>query len=410
MGMPTSSPFSAADATLGYLYQVQVALLWSLQRLKEKGASFAVSLETLDDVTFERTNGSPTDLLQTKHHLSKKAALSDASPDLWKSLRIWLEAAKVGAIAGGTALHLITTGKAPAGSAAHRLRVDSRDEVGALDLLIATARTSNSKANADAYKAFLSVSKPKQLEVIRNVVVHDGEPLSLDLQQSLRREVFWASERKHQESFLERLQGWWLGRVLKQLCGSAGQDRILAEEIEAQMSELREQFKLEALPIDDDLLKFSLDQAAERAHTDSLFVRQVELVKAGRPRLVAAIRDYYRAFKQRSRWEREDLVLVGELEKYERRLREEWELAFARVCDELGADAAEDLKERAGREVLAWAETAPVAIRPNVTEGFVSRGSLHMLADDKRESHRIGWHPEFKARLAATLSSKGSGA
>ena len=46
------SQFSAADSALGYLYQVRVALLWGLRRLKV-GSDFLVSLETLDDVVFE---------------------------------------------------------------------------------------------------------------------------------------------------------------------------------------------------------------------------------------------------------------------------------------------------------------------------------------------------------------------
>jgi len=43
--------FSAADAALGYLYQVRVALLWALRKLKS-ATDFLVSIETLDDVTF----------------------------------------------------------------------------------------------------------------------------------------------------------------------------------------------------------------------------------------------------------------------------------------------------------------------------------------------------------------------
>ncbi|MCK5193448.1 MAG: hypothetical protein KAQ71_06540, partial [Desulfobulbaceae bacterium] len=82
--------FSAADPALGYLYQVRCALLWSLQRLKEE-ATFETSIETLDDVAFE-ANGTPTELLQTKHHKNKGANLTDASPDLWKTIRIWIAA------------------------------------------------------------------------------------------------------------------------------------------------------------------------------------------------------------------------------------------------------------------------------------------------------------------------------
>jgi len=88
--MTPPSPFSAADSALGYLYQVRVALLWALRRLKS-GNDFLISLETFDDVTFETKGGKPEELLQTKHHQNREATLTDASEDLWKSLRVWFE-------------------------------------------------------------------------------------------------------------------------------------------------------------------------------------------------------------------------------------------------------------------------------------------------------------------------------
>ena len=168
------------------------------------------------------------------------------------------------------------------------------------------------------------------------------------------------------------------------------------------MSDLREQFKQESLPIDDDLLEFTLDDATKAAHEDSTFVRQLEIIKAGKRRIAAAIRDYYRAFEQRSRWLRDDLIVGLDLHKYEKRLAEEWELIFEAMRDDLGDAATNDAKEQAARSVLAWAERATIPIRPNVTEPFVSRGSLHMLSDEAR----IGWHPEFRERLASFLSAK----
>ena len=92
-----------------------------------------------------------------------------------------------------------------------------------------------------------------------------------------------------------------------------------------------------------------------------------------------------------------------ELDKYEKRLAEEWELVFEAMRDDLGDDATEEAKEMAARSVLAWAERTTIPIRPNVTEPFVSRGSFHMLSDEQR----IGWHPEFRRRLALILSAKG---
>lgn len=398
--MTTPSPFSAADSALGYLYQVRLALLWALRRLK-MGSDFIVSLETLDDVTFESKGGKPEELLQLKHHRNREAALTDASADLWKSLRVWFEGHAAKAIPPGTALHLLTTGQAPAGSVASYLRSDSRDIDAAIRGLETIAQSSSSKDNAAAYMVFLGASATERKNLIGCVVVLDSAPTITDLDNDLRAEVFWAVDRKHHDAFLERLEGWWLRRSLKQLVSVVPEDRILAAEIESQMSDLREQFKQDSLPIDDDLLTFDLDEATQTAHADSVFVRQLEIIAAGKRRIAAAIRDYYRAFEQRSRWLRNDLVLIGDLKQYEQRLVQEWEIVFDQVKDEIGADAAEEAKQRAAREVLRWAESVSLPIRPRVTEPFITRGSLHMLADEIQ----LGWHPEFRDRLAALLES-----
>ena len=74
--------------------------------------------------------------------------------------------------------------------------------------------------------------------------------------------------------------------------------------------------------------------------------------------------------------------------------------------DELGAPATEEAQQKAARDVQKWAESVLLPIRVGVTEPFVCRGSLHMLADEPR----IGWHPEFRHRLATLLSSAGTAA
>jgi hypothetical protein len=398
-----TTSFSAADPALGYLYQVRLALLWALRHFKDN-AEFSVALETLDDVSFE-TKGTAAELLQTKHHRNRPTNLTDASPDLWKTLRVWFEGHASGNIAPGTVLNLITTAKAGKHSAAGYLRRSYRDVDAALKALEATTRSSQNESNAAGYSAFLKESPTIRRNVIESIVVFDGAPDIADLDEELRTEVMWAVERKHHGAFLERLEGWWFRRVLKQLLHTATGERILAEELEAQMSDLREQFKLDALPIDEDLQLFSLDDATREGHADSPFVRQIELIGAEKVRISAAVRDYYRAFEQRSRWMRNELVFVGEIEKFERTLVEEWELVFARMKDELGADVSEEVKARAARNVLCWAETVLIPIRPAVTTPFVTRGSLHMLSNEIR----IGWHPEFRERLAHLLGTSTQG-
>jgi C-terminal domain 7 of the ABC-three component (ABC-3C) systems len=395
----SQSPFSAADPALGYLYQVRVGLLWSLRRIKT--GDFLVSIETLDDVAFETKGGTPDELLQTKHHRTGTAALSNASPDLWKTLRIWFEAHEKTPFPADTSLHLITTATAADGSAAAYLRSEGRDVDAALAALESTAHSSESAANAPAYSAFLRASGSVRKLLLEMIVLTDAAPQVSDLEDQLRDQIFWAVDPQQHASFLQRLEGWWLRRVLKQLTGVHQGDRILSGEIEAEMSDLREQFKQDSLPIDDDLLTFSLDDTTQDSHANSTFVHQMVLARAGKKRVAAAVRDYYRAFEQRSRWLREDLLLVGDLAKYENRLVEQWELIFEAVKDEVGVDSADEAKEAAARQVLQWAEQVIVPIRPRVTEPFVTRGSLHILSDEIR----IGWHPDFRDRLAALLGN-----
>lgn len=404
-----SNTFSAADSALGYLYQVRVALLWSLRRAKA-GGDFIVSLETLDDVTFESKGGTPDELLQAKHHRKSEASLSNASSDLWKSLRVWFEGHANNEIPPGTALCLLTTGTAPKDGAAWFLRNDDRDVGRALSILESTAQSSESKANAAAYAAFLRASVPARRNILSNVVVLDRAPGILTIEADLKKEVFWTAHPKRRDAFLERLEGWWFRRVLHQLAASPQPAGILSAELEAEMSDLREQFRQDNLPIDGDLLDFTLDDETRDAHADYQFVHQLKLIDAGKTRVAAAIRDFFRAYEQRSRWLREDLLLVGDLSRYENKLVEEWELVFEAAKDEIDATAAEAVKRKAARSVLAWAEKAAIAIRPGVTEPFVVRGSFHMLADEAPP--RIGWHPDFHDRLAELLnrSSTGGGA
>ncbi|MBF2734486.1 MAG: hypothetical protein ISN26_00055 [Betaproteobacteria bacterium AqS2] len=389
-------------AALGYLYQVRSALLWSLRRLKTD-SEFLVGIETLDDVAFETTGGDPIEILQTKHHKAGTGYLTDMSLDLWKTLRNWFDGRQSGENDSQSSLFLVTTAYAPSKSAAWYLRTSSRNISAAQIALTAAAEKSTNSANAKAYHAFLAIDPSVREEILEKITVFDAAPCVTDLESELKQEVYWAAGRENHAAFLQRLEGWWYRRVLHQL-SNAPTDRIGAIELEGQMSDLREQFKQQALPIDDDLLDFSLDDATRDAHKGSTFVQQIELTKAGNRRIASAIRDYYRAFEQRSRWLRDGLIVGGmnDLHKYEKRLVEEWELTFESMRDELGDSATADAKEAAARKVLEWAEKTVIPIRPNVTEPFISRGSLHMLSDELR----IGWHIDFRDRLAHLLTTE----
>ena len=294
---------------------------------------------------------------------------------------------------------MLTTSIAQEGSIASKLRSKDRKIDAALQALESVAQTSQNQDNKAAYSKFLAASPESKRAILQSVVIFDGTPNILEIEKDLKEAVFYSVDRVHQDSFLQYLEGWWFSRIIRQLSSKMGAEKILGAEIEAQMSDLREKFRPDSLPIDEELLDYVLDDATRQAHLDAAFVKQIHLAQASPTRLAAAIRDYYRAFEQRSRWMRSNLLVIGDLGKYEKRLVEEWELVFGAVCDELGADAADELKASTARQVLKWAEQTCIPVRPQVTEPFVCRGSLHMLADDLR----IGWHPEFRNRLAALI-------
>ena len=135
-----------------------------------------------------------------------------------------------------------------------------------------------------------------------------------------------------------------------------------------------------------------------------MFVQQAKLAGIGSKRIFRAIQDYYRAYTQRSRWLREDLLYVGELEDYEAILKEEWELQFERLADDMGEDAAENARQVAAKAIYAWAEDNIFPIRSGVTNTSISRGSFHMLSDELK----IGWHPDFIDRLQYLLAPQGT--
>ncbi|HMN04312.1 MAG TPA: hypothetical protein PKD45_01180 [Flavobacteriales bacterium] len=396
----TTAQFSAAESALGYLYQVRCALLWSLQRLKNSEI-FSVSVETLDDVAFEKL-GTPTDLLQTKHHLNRKGNLMNSSSDLWKTLRIWIELTNAGKLAKDTMLFLVTSETAQAASIAGKLKTKDRDVEGAMKGLLAVAQTSESATNESAYAAYKAWKPSQCRELLERVLVIDQAPDIEGVNSLLAAEVHYAAGKNNRETFVEYLEGWWFRRVIQQLLDTSLSSRILSEEIEAQVTEVRDRFRQDSLPVADDLLNFELDTDTAEAHKSLPFVKQVELATSHSKRLRAAIRDYFRAFEQRSRWLRQDLLFVADLTVYERALIEEWEAVFHQMEDTLGTGATEEVKKRAASDLLAWAEQGNQnsRIRPGVHDGFITRGSLHILANDMR----IGWHPEFKDRLASILS------
>ena len=121
-------------------------------------------------------------------------------------------------------------------------------------------------------------------------------------------------------------------------------------------------------------------------------------------RLTRAILDYYRAFEQRGKWQRENVTLTGEIDKYDDRLVDEWARLREIVFEELKEDSPEEILQQTGRKLLNQLSTSDhgnLRIRAGVTATYVTMGSYHMLANE--ETPRVHWHPRFIERMTDIL-------
>jgi len=228
--------------------------------------------------------------------------------------------------------------------------------------------------------------------------VIDKSPTISDTAVLIRTKIRAAGAREHRDAIFERLEGWWFEKVVEQLRASTPTP-ISGFEVYDKLTAIAEQFRPGALPID--FLDAQPD-SVDALRDNRLFVYQLRIIEVNQTRIEKAIIDYYRAFEQRSRWARDELLVGGEVETYERRLVDEWQRFAAAVSEELPKDVGEDYLKKVGRDILNWMEfKTDIRIRPNVTEPYVMRGSYHMLANKAQPG--VWWHPSFIERLAEVV-------
>lgn len=397
----TSANFNAAPSAAGYLYQARLALALCLKYVNAD-AGVEVGVERLDDVSFE-TDGTALELLQAKHHIDRVASLTDKSADLWKTLRVWSEAAaKDPTLVARTRLALVTTGSSPDGSAAAKLRPAGtysvgkvRDPKAAAAQLEAVAEAGDNKELKAAYRAFLALGSTMRVSLLSSIEILDDQPLVTDLGEVIENDLRMFAPRGQAAIARERLEGWWWPRVCKTLMASPA-EAISVLEVEAKLDDIRDGLKRDALVADQEHVDPTADEIADYERRP--FVRQLKVVGVGGTRIEFAKRDYYRAFTQRSKWVREHLVFDGEIAKYELSLIEEWQPRFQQMRDKIGdGETTDTARRQAGQELYSWVEADARFPFRKVSQRFLTVGSYHILANDLR----VGWHPDYETACAA---------
>ncbi|QLL08764.1 ABC-three component system protein [Mycobacterium vicinigordonae] len=347
-----------------------------------------------DDIAWEQA-GTPAELKQLKLHVSALRNLTDASDDMWRTLRVWMDNARPGD-PYGPILTLVTNSSAGADSAAALLRDTDRDVPAAVAKLERTARDSKSKETKAAREQFLKLTPAERMAFVGRIFVADRSPDIDGVNQEVAERLRPGAPTEQFDTYLDLVWAWWAATSIAMLKGDRGPVQV--EEMLTVLERIRDQFTRDNLPLLVDADEVDVNSVLQQ-HEGRSYVYQLTILDVLPRQLQKAILDYQRAYLQDTRWLDVHLVDYDELEKFSKRLVDEWERAFDHMRSELPDGASDDEKRRAGRNLLHTLSNSTVSIRARFQDPFHARGKRHELAD----LHKIGWHPDFEEHLAKFL-------
>lgn len=380
----------ATGSMLGYLFQCRYALLAALDEAKTNPGN-ELSIERFDDIAFEES-GEPHELIQTKHSVTA-GTLNDMSVDVWKTLLIWIQRAEGDPQRiSRSRFVLLTTGTAADDSGVSALRQDTdhRNINLAIEKLLAAAKQSKNLTTQEARERFISMDETTRSLMVTRIWVFDEAPNIVNVRHEIETELTLHAPTGKVGAFTDHLEGWWFSRIINGLTSSVS-PAISLNSLHTKILEIANGFSVDGLPLHpgiETLVGPSLDKNDQRP-----FVKQMRFIDLDERNAAAGAQDYYKAFTQRSRWVREELLLDEESSRYDADLNDAFEREMlATVTDE--NLSCEESKKSCGKKLFHWARRHPMPLR-NRDELWLSAGSFQMLADRAE----IGWHPDYKQKL-----------
>lgn len=273
-GAVEMSNHQATEQMLGYLYQVRYALALLLDN---SDPNCQISIEKFDDVAFGK-DGEPIQLIQLKHHIKKQGNLTDNSTDLWRTLKVWIDAiTQKPDILRETEFLIITTAVAPENEASSYLkRDDNRDTATAYEKLKKVCTQSKNKDHQKYYQAFIKLDEATMKQLFERIYILDGASNIVGVEQTIRRNIRYSSIPKYEKFIFERLEGWWFQKAVNALC-SDQPIFVTQNQVRAFIVTISQEYSDENLPIED---IFNLDDLKESdlSENEKIFYEQLKLI------------------------------------------------------------------------------------------------------------------------------------
>lgn len=388
--------YAAGEQGLGYVYQIRFALA---HLMRQDDESSSLLIEADDDVQLRDIAGKDT-LISLKHK-KEGETVGNLSVDFWKSVRIWLERYKRdGKLACSHAYCMATTARVGPNSMLRYFQAGAKPKPpDFVAKLLAELQTSSSELSNEISTSMAGLIDVELADFVSRIVIADCSLRINELEAAVASQLKSVVP-KFRTDVRERLEGWWLGQAIELI--SKRRAPITSSEVWLMVSSISSQYHDECLPV-----TFEAEvppEGVDPLNDPRQFVQQLRAIGIDTVGLEMAILDFYRAVSQRSHWARVDVLVGGEMKRFEARLVEEWKRAKSWASIKGLSNDAQVLA--AGQRLYQWAENESrhIQIRKQVTEDFIRRGSFHILADEKPEP-RVYWHPKFLDMLKATVET-----
>lgn len=398
--MTTNNGHAAAPSALGFYYQSFFALRALISLTGDGGA---VAVERADDVEL-KDNGQLL-LFQLKHSMKDApSAITVSSRALWRTLKAWIDILP-GISLPETLFHLVTVGPISNGDTLNALKSEDGDRTQLVaDLVTEAERVIAERRAADTAKkklphgdrasgceAFLKLSPDARLNLVRQIRIQAGS-ITIDQMEGAVAEMLTLIKPEDRATVARRLIEWWDRQVVYSLCEKRPKF-ISRAELQAQISE-------EIADVEHDKITADFETVAHPSdyQPDGMLTRQIALVGGKSNDLARAIREEWKARRQRSKWVVERPGMSSKVAAYDDVLKEFWSDQHLEIVD-LCLKADEIEKRAKGLALLRWSHNeAHRQIRP-ITPGFEApyyvRGSYQVLAIDRE----VGWHPDYLSLL-----------
>lgn len=381
----------ASKQALGYLFQTQVALLLLLEA---EDSEIKICLEKFDDISFHK-EFEPVKQLQIKYH-SSNGKITNSSTDFWRTLKAWIDCINNDyCILNTSKFCILTTNDIAEDSVIESIKNGVNPEIIYKDLyFIAEQGIKNCKNNSNTYKfydTFLQFDENLAKQLIAKITISPNILNPQEINERILQKIRFFTVRETEKIVFDRLLGWWYERCITCL-ESEIPIFISFDELRRKISSITHELADDNLPLD--VTEKEIESVKQEGDTHNM-IQQLELIDSKKNKINTALKSYYKAFAQRSKWIRENLVTPEEMDKYDEKLTEEWEFQFSELTDEIDENTEEDNKKEAGKELYRILMNHNISIREKVDDIMISRGSFNSLANELK----IGWHPDYNDRL-----------